>query len=207
MSTPAFARDAATAHYYDQRAEEYDQWYHGQGLFAGRERPGWHEEVTAVTALLSQLRPATTMDVACGTAFLTRHLPGTVTALDLSPRMTRLASTRLPAGRVLRADALRLPLRDGAVQRLVAGHFYGHLPDAERAAFLTEARRVARELLVVDSAHRPDTPDAHWQPRTLSDGSRHRVYKRYLTAHQLATEIHGDARMDGAWFVVAHARW
>lgn len=96
MSTPAFARDPATAHYYDQRAEEYDQWYHGEGLFARRERPGWHGEITDVTALLSQLEPATTIDVACGTAFLTRHLPGTVLGLDLSPRMTRVATSHLP---------------------------------------------------------------------------------------------------------------
>lgn len=89
----------------------------------------------------------------------------------------------------------------------MAGHFYGHLPDKERAAFLTEAHRVASELLVVDSARRPDTPEAHWQPRTLNDGSRHRVYKRYLTAQQLAEEISGEVHMDGTWFVAAHTSW
>jgi hypothetical protein len=31
--------------YYDRRAPEYDDWYLGLGLFAGRERAGWDEEL------------------------------------------------------------------------------------------------------------------------------------------------------------------
>jgi len=47
-ATPAFATDPATAAYYDQRAAEYDEWYTGAGLFARRDRPGWHDEVAQV---------------------------------------------------------------------------------------------------------------------------------------------------------------
>lgn len=39
-SLPAFARDRATAEYYDRRANEYDDWYEGRGRFAERDRPG-----------------------------------------------------------------------------------------------------------------------------------------------------------------------
>jgi len=41
IPTPALASDPATAHYYDRRAAEYDEWYTGQGSFAQRDRPGW----------------------------------------------------------------------------------------------------------------------------------------------------------------------
>lgn len=208
MTSPGFARDTATADYYDKRAEEYDEWYTGHGVFATANRPGWDRDVQTLTTVLAGLQPATTVDVACGTGFLTRHLPGRVLGVDFSPRMCALAADRLGAGRVARADALCLPLRPKAVQRVVAGHFYGHLPEEERALFLNEARRVAAELLVLDSAQRPDTPrDFHWSQRVLNDGSRHHVYKRYISAHQLAAEIGGQVLMDGTWFAAAHVRW
>ena len=62
--------------YYDRRAPEYDQWYMGTGLFAERDRPGWHEEVRDLCAAVAALPAASTLDVACGTGFLTRHLRG-----------------------------------------------------------------------------------------------------------------------------------
>ncbi len=200
---PAFARDAATATYYDQRAGEYDEWYLGQGVFAERDRPGWHEEVEQVVALVAALPPARTLDVACGSGFLTRHLRGFVIGLDQSQAMVAVAQSRLPQGVALTGDALALPFADGAFDRVLTGHFYGHLPPDERAAFLAEAARVAGELVVVDSARRPDTPAETWDERTLNDGSRHRVFKRYLTAAQLTEEMGGRALLAGRWFVAA----
>ena len=205
MPEPAFARDPATAAYYDARAAEYDEWYLGQGRFALRDRPGWDGEVAALVSLVQGLPPARTLDVACGSGFLTRHLRGLVVGLDQSPAMVALAQSRLPDGVALTGDALDLPFADGAFDRLFTGHFYGHLPPPEREAFLGEARRVARELVVVDSAVRPDVPAELWQERVLNDGSRHRVFKRYLTAAQLAGEIGGEALLEGRWFVAARA--
>ena len=188
---PSFARDPATAAYYDARAAEYDEWYLGRGRFAARDRPGWDDDVAALVSLVQGLPPARTLDVACGSGFLTRHLRGLVVGLDQSPAMVALARSRMPDGVALTGDALDLPFADGAFDRVFTGHFYGHLPQPEREAFLREARRVARELVVVDSAVRPDLPAELWQERVLNDGSRHRVFKRYLTAAQLAGEIGG----------------
>jgi hypothetical protein len=39
----------------------------------------------------------------------------------------------------------------------------------------------------------------------LNDGSRHRVFKRYLTPAALAAEIGGEPLLDGDWFVAARA--
>jgi hypothetical protein len=41
----------------------------------------------------------------------------------------------------------------------------------------------------------------------LNDGSRHRVYTRYLSAQQLADELGGQALLDGTWFSAAYVRW
>ena len=203
--SPAFARDAATARYYDQRAVEYDEWYQGSGRFAERDRPGWAAEVAAVIDLVSALPVARTLDLACGSGFLTRHLRGVVVGLDQSPAMVALAQSRLPQGVALVGDALELPFADGAFDRVLTGHFYGHLPAEERSAFLAEARRVAGSLLVIDSAWRPGVEPEQWQERVLNDGSRHQVYKRYLTGEQLAAEIGGRVLLASAWFVAVLA--
>src|SRR4051794_27601215 len=142
--------------YYDRRAPEYDDWYLGTGLFATRERPGWRDELRRLCEALAALPPAQTLDAACGTGFLTRHLRGQVTLLDQSEAMLEIAAERVPGAAVVRGDAPPLAFPDGAFERVFTGHFYGHLDDRERALFVAEARRVARELVVVDSALRDD---------------------------------------------------
>lgn len=205
----AFARDPETADYYDRRAPEYDEWYEGTGRFAERDRPGWSAEVERLVEFVADLTPARTLDIACGSGFLTRHLRGVIVGLDQSRAMVGLTKTRLPNGLALVGDALKLPFADGAFDRVLTGHFYGHLAAAERSVFLAEARRVAGELVVIDSALRPGVEAEQWQERVLNDGSAHRVFKRYLSADQLAAEIGGEVggevAFDGAWFVAARA--
>jgi len=185
--------------YYDARAPEYDDWYYGQGQFAGRDRPGWKDELAALEAALRSLPPARTLDVACGTGYLTRWLPGEVTGLDQSEAMLAEARARLPQAELVRADALdALPFEDGAFDRVVTGHFYGHLEPAQRERFVAEARRLAPELIVVDSAGSGE----EWQERTLDDRTRWRVYKRWFTADVLLEELGGGRPLhDGRWFV------
>lgn len=192
--------------YYDARAAEYDDWWRGTGRFTDRDRPGWEQDVHALVAAVADLAPAHQLDVACGTAFLTRHLQGRVTAIDQSPAMVAVATTRLPHAEVVEGEAVPLPFPDDAFDRVVTGHFYGHLLAEERAAFLAEARRVAPELIVIDSARRPQGDAERWEERTLDDGSRHQVYKRWFTVEQLAAELGGgEVLHDGPWFVAVRA--
>ncbi|HEY6760267.1 MAG TPA: methyltransferase domain-containing protein [Baekduia sp.] len=206
----AFARNPSTHAYYDARAGEYDEWYAGDGRFSDRDRPGWDDEVRQLTDLVAALPPARTLDVACGTGFLTRHLHGYAVGLDQSPAMVALAQDRLPHGLALAGDALALPFADGSFDRVLTAHFYGHLVPDERVAFLAEASRVARELIVIDSARRDDTPAERWEERILNDGSTHRVFKRFLGAAELLEELGeaggtGEALMDGHWFAAVRA--
>ncbi|MHB2023720.1 MAG: class I SAM-dependent methyltransferase [Mycobacteriales bacterium] len=198
-----FATDPATASYYEQRAPEYDEWYLSQGLFATRHRPGWDQEVEQLTRLVASLSPARTLDVACGSGFLTRHLHGPTVATDRSRSMARIARQRLSGRAVVVADALALPFRSGSFDRVMTGHFYGHLPPGERSRFLREASRVASELVIIDSAPQPGVPRELVQQRVLNDGSRHQVFKRYLSASELAAEIDGQVIYDGRCFVAA----
>ncbi len=192
--------------YYDTRAPEYDEWYLGQGLFAERDRPGWDQAVDALTQTVADLPPGRTLDVACGTGFLTQHLRGEVTGLDQSEQMLAIARDRVPGGTFVQSDALSLPFDDGAFDRVFTGHFYGHLEPDDRDRFLAEARRLAPELIVADSAVRPDHEREEWQERKLNSGSRFHVFKRYFDADELAQELgDGEVLLASPWFVVVRA--
>ena len=192
--------------YYDARAREYDEWYEGLGRFDGLDRPQWDDEVRELEGVVASLPPVRTLDVACGTGFLTRHLRGEIVGLDQSASMLAIAQDRVPAGEFVQGDALELPFEDGSFDRVFTGHFYGHLQPGVREAFLLEARRVAPELVVVDSAVRADRDAEERQERVLNDGSRWEVYKRYFTGAGLARELGGGEVMhEGRWFVVVRS--
>ena len=192
--------------YYDSRAPEYDEWYLGSGRFAERDRPGWDEEIEALRLTLEALPPARTLDVACGTGFLTRHLPGEIVGLDQSESMLEEARRQAPNATYLSGDALALPFENGSFERVFTGHFYGHLEQPVRETFLREAGRVAPELLVVDSAIQPDVPVEEWQERILNNGTRWEIFKRYFTPEALAAELGGGSTVfAGRWFVAVRA--
>jgi ubiquinone/menaquinone biosynthesis C-methylase UbiE len=193
--------------YYDRRAPEFDEWYLGLGRFDGLDRPQWDDDVRALELTVAALPPARTLDVACGTGFLTRHLRGEVVGLDQSAAMLEIARERMPTATFVEADVLTgLPFPDASFDRVFTGHFYGHLEPDARARFLADARRVARELVVADSAVRPDRKREERQERVLNDGSRWMVYKRYFTGEELARELGGgEVLHESRWFVVVRS--
>lgn len=203
----SFLFDDAARSYYAARAPEYDDWWLGTGLFAQPDRPGWAEEVAELIEVVAGLPPLSVLDVGCGTGFLTAHLGGEVTALDQSTEMLAIAATRIGhGGRVICGEALPLPFVDGQFDLVFTSHLYGHLPPSEREAFVAEARRVAPGLVIVDSAIRADAEPEGWQERVLTDGSRHRIYKRHFRADELAAELGGaEVLHDGRWFVAVAA--
>ena len=125
----ARAYSRAVKAYYDARAPEYDEWYEGTGLFSERDRPAWNELLDELAASLQALPPARTLDVACGTGYPRRWLPGEITGLDQSERMLEIAAGRLPDATFVRGDALDLPFPDGAFERVSTMSFYGHLEE------------------------------------------------------------------------------
>jgi demethylmenaquinone methyltransferase/2-methoxy-6-polyprenyl-1,4-benzoquinol methylase len=107
----------------------------------------------------------------------------------------------------VQADAVPLPFADDAFDRVFTAHFYWHLQADERRRFVAEARRVGRELVVVDSALRAGVEAEEWQERVLQDGSHHRVNRRYfITPRGLIAELGGGTvLMAGRWFVAVAA--
>jgi len=192
--------------YYHARAPEYDDWWLQRGLYAKRIRPDWRDERDRVLEAVAALPPGRTLDVACGTGFVTRLLPGEVVGLDQSEAMLEVARGQAPAAEFVHADALELPFRDGSFDRVFTSHFYGHLEEADRERFLAEARRVAPELVVFDAALHEGGPRDEWQERALQDGSTWLVFKRFFTAGGLLAELGGGRVLhEGRWFVLVAA--
>ena len=189
--------------YYDRRAPEYDDVWTGGGAYAERARPGWAEECEALLAKLRELPPARTLDVGCGTGFVTRHLPGDVVGLDQSESMLVLARRQAPRASFVVGDALDLPFPDDAFERVFASFLYCHLVEGERTRFLAEARRVAPELVIVAPGPRPGAGVARWEERMLADGSRWHVFKRYFRAEDLLTELGGGGVLHAGRYFLA----
>ena len=155
---------------------------------------------------IAALSVARTLDIACGTGWLTQHLRGEIVGLDASPSMLEVASERIPEAEFVVGDALELPFEDGSFDRITTGHYDGHHEEDARFRFLAESRRVAGELVVIDSALHDGVQPIEWQERVLNDGTRWEVYKRYFVASELAEELgDGDVLFDGNWFVVVRA--
>jgi ubiquinone/menaquinone biosynthesis C-methylase UbiE len=177
--------------YYDARAREYDDWWLGRGLYANNRPEDWHEERERLIRWISELRPARTLDVACGTGFLTRHIRGEVVALDQSASMLEVASAQVPHVEFVQGDALGLPFDDSSFDRVFASYFYCHLEDEDRRRFLAEVRRIAGELVVVGTVFREGEEPTRWDERVLKDGSRWKVFKRVFVPEELASELGG----------------
>jgi ubiquinone/menaquinone biosynthesis C-methylase UbiE len=192
--------------YYHARAREYDDWWLQRGLYEPRRDPAWQAERDQAFAAIAALPPKRTLDVACGTGFVTRLLPGEVVGLDQSDEMLAVASEQAPDATYAQGEALDLPFADGAFERVFTSHFYGHLEEGDRERFLAEARRVAPELVVFDAALHGGEPRFEWQERVLGDGSQWSVYKRFFTAAGLLAELGGgDVLFEGRWFVLVRA--
>jgi ubiquinone/menaquinone biosynthesis C-methylase UbiE len=191
--------------YYEARAREYDEWWLGEGLYAEHRPDDWDEERTRLERWIADLPPARTLDVACGTGFMTRHLPGEVTGLDQSASMLEVARAQAPAAQLVQGDALALPFDDDSFDRIFASYFYCHLEEPEARRFRKEARRVGRELVVVGTVRQEGDEAAYWSERQLNDGSRWQVYKRLFLPEELAEELGGRVLHRSRLFVMVAA--
>ena len=196
------------SNYYDRAAPDYDNAVMGIGSYADRVRPAsLDENLGTLGRTISRLPPGRILDVGCGTGLLTRHLRGGVTGLDGSEEMLKIARKRVPEATFIRGDAFNLPFPDSSFDRVFTSNFYGLLLPEERTRFLAETRRVAPEVVFVEMTGPLDgTKPEGWQQRTLPDGSRHKIYRRYFTATGLAGELGGgQVLFAGELFVMVAA--
>lgn len=136
-------------------------------------------EAPAFAALVQHARLAAAhrvLEFGCGTGnfaatLLTQHLPppALYLGLDQSTTMVQLAAARLAAfggrGTVLLSDgSMRLPVADGAVDRVIANYVLDLLSEADIRELLAETHRVLHPdgLLCLISLSDGDTPFSQW---------------------------------------------
>ena len=196
--------------YYDRRAPEYEgnvsgayRYFRSLGVDVDLE--GVRAERETITHELERLPPCDFVDVGAGPGVFTAQIPGSGFAVDQS--VNALRRLRIDAGDVpvVRADATALPFPANAVTRVFAGHLYGHLEPSERVTFLAEIRRVANELVILDSGLPQGAQPEEWQTRRLPDGSSHTVYKRHFDIDVLLAEVGGEALFGGRYFVLVRS--
>lgn len=196
--------------YYDRRAAQgvrgianaVDYW---TGLGVPATAADIEAEARELQRRLRRLTPARFVELGAGPGTFTADLPGEGVALDQSDAALRVLRANHRHVLVVRADALHLPFPDKALGRAVAAHLYGLLPPEDRRALVTEGRRVAGELVVVDAGRPDGVPGEHWQDRTLPDGGRYRILRRHFTGEELADELGGRSLFSGRFYVLAIA--
>ncbi len=125
-------------HSYDDIAPRYDELWSRR--FETVARHLW--------ALIPPLEQAQVLDIGTGTGIVPHSLGSRLqeisgaTACDRSAAMLSKARVRMPALRLVAAEASRLPLRDAAFDVVTAGFLLSHLPDP--GAGLAEAHRVLK---------------------------------------------------------------
>lgn len=170
--------------------------YETEAAHYDRTRGGVPRAEAAAEAVLRLVPPGarTLLDLACGTGLVTERLtrPGLrVHGADAAHAMLRVAAGRVP-GRVVRADARRLPLPGAAVDAVSAVWLLHLVPFA--ADVVAEAARVLRPggVLVAtvdkDAAHDVGSDiDAILRPHRSAEAASDRagLIARHAEAHGL----------------------
>ncbi|MGW2417985.1 class I SAM-dependent methyltransferase [Streptomyces sp. NPDC001709] len=194
-------RDLVREQYYRHRAPVYDETsYRGDEVV----NAGLDRETAEIGKLLNALPQGRVVDVACGTGAWTQFLRGDVVALDQSAEMLQLTYARVPQARRVQALFPPLPFATGGLDRIVTGNFYGLLRPPERAVFLAEARRTARELIVIDLRSDGDLHEEQTELRTV-DGTTYPIFRRRFTPESLSTELDGELMYTGRYFLAVRA--
>ncbi|MFG2985432.1 class I SAM-dependent methyltransferase [Streptomyces sp. NPDC048258] len=190
-------RDLVREQYYRHRAPVYDETsYRGDPVV----NAGLDRETADIGKLLTALPEGRALDVGCGTGVWTQFLRGPVVALDQSAEMLELTRTRAPWAQRVRALFPPLPFATSAFDRVVTANFYGLLRPAERAVFLAEVRRTARELIVIDLRSDGDLHEEKIELRSVADAT-YPIYRRRFTPQSLCSELEGEVMYEGLYFL------
>ena len=218
--------------YYRARAGEYDEWWFRTGRYdRGTEFNSlWQAEVfeveDALAKWLSARRPASALELACGTGLFTRRLAprvGQLTAIDASPEVIAINRARVGATNVeyVVADLFE----SGPTRRYDVVFFSFWLSHVPVDRFVAFWQSVAAALVpggtayLIDSAFDPtSTAKDHAVPRPergvvtrkLNDGREFRIVKLFYRPEELAAKLSGlgwdaEIRQTEHYFIHGHA--
>jgi demethylmenaquinone methyltransferase/2-methoxy-6-polyprenyl-1,4-benzoquinol methylase len=219
--------------YYRARAGEYDEWWFRTGRYdRGPEwNARWRDDVADVEAALERWlearRPASALELACGTGLFTRRLAPRVdrlTAIDASPEVIAINCARVAANNVEYVEADLFAWQPRARYDVVFFSFWlSHVPDDRFAAFwqlVATALAPDGAAYLIDSAFDPtSTAKDHAVPereagivsRKLNDGREFQIVKLFYEPAALAAKLErigfsSDIRQTRQYFIYGEAR-
>ncbi|HEY7595074.1 MAG TPA: methyltransferase domain-containing protein, partial [Actinophytocola sp.] len=186
--------------YYRERAGEYDEWWFREGRWAlsGTAALGWRADVAEVEAAVDRFAPrGDVLELACGTGLWTRRLArhaDRVTAVDAAGEMIERNRERV-RGPVtyVHADVFAWTPPARAYDVCFFSYWLSHVPAERLASFwatVDAALRPGGRVFLMDS-HVAQPPAGQTQERTLNDGRRYRVVKRFWQPAELADHVAG----------------
>jgi 2-polyprenyl-3-methyl-5-hydroxy-6-metoxy-1,4-benzoquinol methylase len=191
--------------YYQQRAEEYDEWFYRLGRY-DRGSEGnrlWFAEVDQVVAALEDLQmTGDVLELAPGTGIWTARLlqtATTVTAVDASSEMIRVNQAKVASERV---SYIQSDLFSWQPTRLYDAVFFGfwisHVPLERLDTFLRSVAAMLHpggKVFFVDGRREPSStatdhtlpePDSQIMTRLLNDGRAFEIVKNFYAPTELA---------------------
>lgn len=182
--------------YYDERAEEYELVYQGQGPASINNPRLYRENASRVQAIVGSRIHGKVLDFACGTGywipFYLRRCEE-LTLLDQSRNMLRIARQKAAAWvpvQAIQADIYEAALPARHFDSILASSIFSHIePEREiqMVEKLLDSLRSAGSLIVVDSSWSASRKEAvprkdGYQKRRLENGKEFMIYKRYFEA-------------------------
>jgi demethylmenaquinone methyltransferase/2-methoxy-6-polyprenyl-1,4-benzoquinol methylase len=220
---------AEQAHYYRERAGEYDDWWFRRGRYdhGADVNASWFADAHAAQNALERFEPTgDVVELACGTGLWTSRLiahADSVTAVDGSPEMLELCRARI--GDDPRVDYVQADLFAWEPERSYDVCFFGfwlsHVPAQRFAEFWAKVGRSLRpggRVFFLDSLrsdlasavdHELSAPDDPTMLRRLADGREYRIVKRFYEPAPLRRELAAlgweiDVRTTSTFFVYGH---
>ncbi|HEX8738733.1 MAG TPA: class I SAM-dependent methyltransferase [Casimicrobiaceae bacterium] len=197
--------------YYRARAAEYDAWWFRQGRYDRGEaiNAAWRADIAvverALADVLARTRPASVLELACGTGLFTRHLAprvAAVTAVDASPEVIAINRARVGSANVSYVEGDLFAFDPPAHYDCVFMSFWlSHVPPSRFDAFWSMVRRALAPggfAWIIDSANDPTStavnhprPDAEagMATRRLDDGREFRIVKMFYEAAALEERL------------------
>ena len=221
---------AEQAHYYRERAGEYDDWWlrqrrydHGPDMNAL-----WFADVAEVQDALDRFGPTgKVLELACGTGLWTQRLAAHaegVTAVDGSQEMLELCGERMEGSPVRLVQADLFVWEPDSVYDLCFFSFWlSHVPEEHFEMFWEKVKCALGHdgrVFFIDSSrhdlasavdHKLSDPDDPTMLRRLADGSEYRIVKRFYEPELLRERLAGlgwkmEVHSTSNFFIYGHGR-
>jgi demethylmenaquinone methyltransferase/2-methoxy-6-polyprenyl-1,4-benzoquinol methylase len=221
---------AEQAHYYRERAGEYDDWWLRRGRYDHGDEINqqWFAEAAEVQDALDRFEPVgEVLELACGTGLWTQRLAAhadRVTAVDGSPEMLELCRARVEGSNVEHAQADLFAWEPERVYDVCFFSFWlSHVPEERFEMFWEKVKRAVGaegRVFFIDSSrhdlasavdHKLSNPDDPTMLRRLADGSEYRIIKRFFEPEPLRQRLAGlgwdiEVHSTTSFFIYGHGR-